>query len=114
MIIQGSNAPIILCFEEEFERVSDISVALIKDNRLNGRPNIVVHRWGLEDIELHEDERTAICPLTQEETLSFPEGKALLEVKWLDSDGDVWMGCTVKTEIGKRFDKTILEEEDGN
>lgn len=115
MIIQGSNAPIVLVFTEETFDIKDISVALVKDNKVIAKPDEVLKVWSKDDIILDEEEFKVLCPFTQEETLNLPKGSAFIEVKWLTSTGEVWCSNITRTSVEKRYDSTILtENEDGD
>lgn len=105
MIIQGSNAPILLTFGSNMESISDFSATLIS-RRLEDK-DAILKQWRKEDVEIAGSD--IILPLTQEETLAFPYGVHTLEVKWVnEDDGDILFADAVKIDIEKRVDKTTL------
>lgn len=101
MLIQGTNAPITIEFDDDTSNILDISVALVKDEK------ILAH-WSKEEITL--DGVFANCPLTQEKTMDLPTGNVSLEVKWTDTDGEVNFAQLVTLKVVKRVDQTILVE----
>lgn len=101
MLIQGTNAPIIIEFEESVEDIVDVSIALIKDDA-------VLKRWGKSDVRI---EGTNIyCPMEQAETMDLPSGSATLEIKYTDANGEVNFIEKTSVRIEKRIDNTILVE----
>lgn len=112
MITQGSNTPIILYFDNSIEYIKDISIVLCKEDKFSiDRPDIILKKWSIDDVIFNEIENAIECPLSQEDTIGFDVGRAQLEVKWLDSEGDVWCNEIIRTSIEKRVDRTILMEE---
>lgn len=101
MLIQGTNAPLTIEFDDSTSQILDISVAIVKDNK-------VLIGWTKEDITL--DGVFAYCPLTQVGTMDLPTGLANLEVKWTNQDGEVHFAELVVVRIEKRVDQTILVE----
>lgn len=103
MIIQGSNAPILLTFESSMDSITDFSAALVS-RKLVDKTSILKH-WEKADIEVNE---TAVAlPLTQEETMEFPSGVCSLEIKWVDED-NVHFADVVNINVEHRADKTKL------
>lgn len=107
MIIQGSNNPIVLTFTENAEKLADISVALVKGNR-------VLYQWGKvdDDAEMRIDGKTVYCLLTQAVTLNLPVGHCAIKVKWLDEDGQTEFSDTHYDVVVPWEDRTILKERD--
>lgn len=103
MIIQGSNAPMLLIFDEDASCFSDLSVLLSRGGRK-------LRHWTMEDLQI--DGSVVTVPLTQEETMVFPEGECTIEVKWLDSEGETQFAEVVRDTIAGRRDKTLLEVKD--
>lgn len=99
IIIQGTNKPITLTFAKAID-FADISVKL---SNVNGALKV----WKKTDLDIEDN--IAQAPLTQQETLAFKEGKAALEVKWLE-DGYTEFSEIVPVEILKRTDTTVLVE----
>lgn len=102
-IIQTSNHGILLSgFPEGIELVG-IEV----DLSLNGD---TLKHWGISDVEV--DGANIICPLTQNETESFPKGIARLEAKCIDSDGTTHHAVPQSVKIDYRVDRTIQGDGD--
>ena len=105
MIIQGSNSPIVISFDDDVSGVTEWSVALFGEDK-RGMPSVLLKHWGTEDIEV--DGSTAYAPLTEEETMEFAPGVASLEIKWLEADDIVFQSATVRVRISGRKDKTKI------
>lgn len=101
MLIQGTNAPIVIEFDDDTSSILDISVALVKDNE-------ILIKWEKTNITL--DGVFAYCPLSQEDTMKLTPNFAVLEVKWTNADGEVHFAEPTLVEIVKRVDSTILVE----
>lgn len=104
MIIQGSNAPILLTFESSMESIVDFSAALVS-RQLSGEATIL-KQWGKEDISISDTD--VALPLEQEETMEFPNHVCSLEIKWVD-ENDIHFADVVKILVQPRADKTKLE-----
>lgn len=102
-MIQGSNAPIILTFDEDASCFSDLSVLLSHGGRK-------LKHWTMAELQI--DGNVVTAPLTQEETMGFLEGECTIEVKWLDSEGGTQFAEVVRDTIVGRRDKTLLEVKD--
>lgn len=104
MIIQGTNAPIIVTFDAD---ISDLPVLVIS---LWCREKTELKRWEKADMVIDGD--TAALPLTEEETAAFPEGTITLEAKGLDENGQTvfWEQMPVLVE-GRRDRAITLTEE---
>ena len=96
MIIQGSNAPIILKFPEG-TTYTDISVILYQDTH-------TLKRWNTHTIIDNT------LKLTQEETLDFKSGIAKLEVKY--NNNGIYFCDVQSILIEERKDKTIFDNVD--
>lgn len=103
MIVQGSNAPILLTFDNIMENVTDFSAVLV--SRRLGDENKIIKQWTKDDIEIGGLD--IILPLTQEETMEFPSGTHALEVKWVNED-NICFANVVNVNIEYRADKTKL------
>lgn len=99
MIIQGSNQPITISFDEDMSLQSDIEIALFSGST-------ELKHWSKEDLTIDEDVIQA--PLTQEETMDFPAGSAILEVKWYDTDSMTQHTDPFRVWISGRKDHTIM------
>lgn len=98
-IRQGSNTPINLHFSENMSDISNIEISLHTDTK-------ELKHWCKNDVAI--DEYTIVLPLTEDETLHFTCGNATLDVKVLDSDGDIIFYDEVTVVIVYKFDKTPL------
>lgn len=101
MLIQGTNAPITIEFDDDTSNILDMSVALVKDDK-------TLTHWSKEEINL--EGVFAYCPLTQDKTMVLPTGYVTLEVKWTNKDGEVNFADLVTLKVEKRVDSTILLE----
>lgn len=103
MIIQGTNNPLIFTFSEPMTTISDIEISLYTE----GKEAKEWKHWTLADVEI--DETQIIAPLKQEETITFPEGKCFIEVKWMNAFGRTEFAKVLTNTIVKRVDKTVME-----
>lgn len=101
MIIQGSNTPLTLRFKEDVSNCQFIEVHL---SHLGEE----LKHWSMGDLII--DENVAEAPLLQEETLSFPCGICEIEVKWMDQDGKLRFGRTIRDSVAHRSDRTVVGE----
>lgn len=81
MIIQGSNNPITLTFDSDLSEIPTIVATLWL-----GKGGMV-KRWDKTDMDI--DGETAVLPLTEEETAALTGGNIALDVKGVDSDGNI-------------------------
>ena len=103
MIIQGSNQPIVITFDDDIkENTKDLKVLLYTTSG-------ELKSWTMDDLVIAGCSATAA--LTQEETLSFPVGNCYIEIKWLDSAGITQFNKIVQDRIVFRSDKRLLEVE---
>ena len=100
MLIQGTNAPLIIEFDSNVD-VIDMSIALIMGDK-------AIKRWGKSDVTI--EGVFVYCSLTQQETIEMPTGTAVLEIKWTNRDGEVQFADRASVRIVKRIDNTILVE----
>lgn len=101
MIIQGSNTPLTLRFKEDVSNCQFIEVHL---SHLGEE----LKHWSIEDLVINEN--IAEAPLFQEETLSFPCGICEIEVKWMDQNGKLRFGRTIRDSVTHRSDRTVVGE----
>lgn len=101
-IIQGSNIPIVLEFENDMATASKIEASLN-----NGDAEL--KHWSIDDVEI-EDNLISL-PLYESETMDFEGGTVRLEVKILDADDIIIFYNEIKLKVVSRFDKTRLTEE---
>lgn len=99
MIIQGSNAPIIIDFNEDLSIVKDMSIVLYNRQK-------ELKHWEFSDLIMND--KQIICELTQEETLNFIPGSASLEIKWMEEDQLIQFCTVVSVTIVERRDSYIL------
>jgi len=109
MIVQGSNNPIIVSFDEDVSSIQDWSMSLYGEDK-RGAPGDLLKHWGLDDVEI--DENSVSAPLSQEETLAFPPCVATLEIKWLNADDLIFHSKKVRIRIDGRNDSTHLMTSD--
>lgn len=105
MIIQGSNLPIIITFDEDMSSLVDWSMSLFMENKRTKEQTLLRH-WGLHDIAI--DGATVSAPLTEEETVEFPVGVATLEMKWLTQDETIFHSDIIRIRIAERNDTNKL------
>lgn len=105
MIIQGSNLPIIIPFDEDISDIKDLSVSLFGENK-RGDANMLLKHWDIDDIVIEEGSITV--PLSESDTLGFIPGVAVLEAKWLSQDDNIYPLYTSRIRICGRQDKTLL------
>ena len=105
MIIQGSNLPIVITFDEDMSSLVDWSMSLFMEDKRT-KEQTLLHHWGLHDITI--DGVTISAPLTEEETMSFPVGVATLEIKWLTQDEIIFHSDVIRIRIAGRNDTNKL------
>ena len=98
-IIQGSNAPLIISFDE-FPAISKLSVGLYQAN------GELLKQWHMEDVKISNG--SIACPLTQEETAAMPEGHAFIEVKLAGLSGEIIFYERENTLVARRYDKGVI------
>lgn len=101
MIIQGSNVPITLLFDSPLIGAKKVEVTLTTGKR-------TLKHWCMEDLSVNGN--IIICPLTEEETSQFPEGKVYIESKFLDSANITQFGQAVTDFVANRYDRKYLME----
>lgn len=100
MIIQGQNTPIVLELEEHYIDISDLSISLI--SKATGA---LLKHWGLSDVTISDG--LIELPLTQKDTLAWPSGTVIIEVKYAQM-GYVQLCQPILDNITGRHDMTIL------
>lgn len=78
MIKQGTNNPITIIFTYT---PTDVSVALVNEIQ-------TLKHWAMDDLVDAGDGLTFTCPISQEESMQWEEGPCVVEVRWVDSEGD--------------------------
>lgn len=99
MLIQGTNTPLAITFEDDVSNVPVLVISLWK------RKGIKLKSWTIENIVVDGD--TVYCPLEEQETADFPEGAATLEVKGLDENGQTMFWEKAQVLIESRSDRVI-------
>ena len=99
MIVQGSNEPIIIEFDFE-SNIKKVNIALF-DNSSNK-----LKSWSFTDKDILDN--VVIAPLSETETMNFPDGIIHLEVKWLDDDDVIWNTNVISVRCSKRDDKSLM------
>ena len=99
---QGSNAPIRLIFNEDMTDYAYIHILIYhKDGELMA--------FSKEDVMVVEN--SIYIPMKQSDTLLFPEGKAVLEIKGKTADGVVRFYQKCPINVYAREDEIILGED---
>lgn len=105
MIIQGSNLPIVITFNEDMSSLVDWSMSLFMEDKRT-KTHTLLHHWGLNDVII--DGAVISGPLTEEETMNFPVGVATLEMKWLTPDDTIFHSDVIRIRISERNDTNRL------
>lgn len=98
MIIQGSNEPIIIEFDESIEAIK-MEMSLYTRNK-------ELKHWSYSDLVISD--KTVKAPLKESETMGYPVGDASVELKWKDQEGYNHFADILHTEIVPRRDKTLM------
>lgn len=101
MIIQGSNNPIYLIFDEDYD-LPDGSLSVSLRNEVTE-----IKHWTYADATI--DGLVYALPVTQEESSTWPEGRCVIQGKWLDGNGET-LFFRARDEICRWEDGTILSE----
>lgn len=109
MIIQGSNNPIVIAFDEEVSEIKDWSISLYGEDK-RGAPGELLKHWGSGDLII--DGVAVFAPLTETETMSFMPCVASLEIKWLSPEDSIYHSDVVRVRISGRKDQTKLVDVD--
>lgn len=106
MIIQGTNNPIILQFDNPNDvpgENSDMSVVLSNQYE-------EFKRWGKADLDVDETGLIFSAPIDQEESMAWEPGQVQILVKWMDDDGNT-MFARAQDVILPWTDKTVLSND---
>ncbi len=93
-MIKGQNTPLTIVMSDNVD-ASKLHALLY------GMTGELVH-WTEENAQIEGN--TITLPITEEESLTFPPGRATLEVKLLDSEGIVQFLEVFQLEIENRHD----------
>lgn len=108
MLVQGSNLPIILTFDEDASTFQDLSVIVYPRESTSDNP---ILSWGIDDVTI--DEYEVICPIAQADLMSpkltiTEDLNVAIEIKWLGANDTVYNNGVVYDYISYRKDTTIL------
>lgn len=104
MIIQGSNLPLYFSnIPVALDTIADISILLCAEK------GICLKHWGKDDITISEG--GILAPITQAESMRFPEGRCSAEIKFTDKSGMAIPGFITSLHVSKRYDRTPLSGE---
>ena len=99
MIIQGSNNPITLTFDSDLADIPTLVATLWAG------AGTMLKRWDKTDMTI--DGETAYLPLTEEETAAMHGGSIMLDVKGVDSDGNILFWDEAGIRVLPRRDHSI-------
>ena len=102
-ILQGSNNPLVIQFDADISEIPQIVISLWCDAPKYFQKPLKV--WTRDDISITAD--TAVCPLTEEETASFPRADLVLEAKGLDDNDNTVFWSQYVIGVENRRDKII-------
>lgn len=98
-IIQGTNAPIELVFDQDLSQVTALAVSAWS---LAGR---LVKEWSLDEVVI--EGQTVYCPLTEAESAKLPSAGMVMEAKGLNEAGETVFWSRIKVKVSRRFDRVI-------
>jgi hypothetical protein len=101
MIIQGTNRPIVLKFDQDVSGLSDLIVTIWD------RKGTLIKEYKTADLTIVGD--TVSCPLTEAESAALPLYSVTLEAKGLD-DGETVFWDKLTVNVVRRNDKSISLE----
>lgn len=99
MLIQGTNSPLVIQFDQDVSTMAKLVITLWS---LTGEK---IREWDMDELTIEDD--TAICPLTEAETKTYPNTIVTIEAKGIDSDGDMVFWDQMDVKMVKRRDKVI-------
>lgn len=117
MLVQGSNLPILITFEEDDPSTfQDLSVIVYPRGSTSSS---AILSWGINDVEIDGNE--VLCPIDQEDLMPpnytiTEDTNISIEIKWLGEDDNVYNVAIVHDYIAYRKDTTVLgdsEESEG-
>lgn len=100
MIVQGSNIPLTVVFDQTISGM-ELVVTLWG---MGGRMDSLIKRWDTSDMTIAGD--TAICPLSEAETAALPSGTLTVEAKGL-SNGETVFWAAAEVDVLHRRDRVI-------
>lgn len=103
MIIQGSNYPLVIQFNEDVSAVPKLLVTLWRD--INASQSVLIKKWEKPDMRISND--TAVCPLSESVTRHLPLRTLVVEIKGLDENGNEIFYEQDEQGVYRRRDKDI-------
>ena len=103
MIIQGSNNPLVIQFDQSVAAIPTLIVSLWADSP--GRGSHLIKEWRRDDMTVDAD--TVVCAITEEETKALPGQRLILEAKGLDASGNTIFWDAYPIDVKNRRDKVI-------
>lgn len=101
MIIQGSWAPLVVKFDREIASVPNLVITLWQD--YDQKNSKLLKMW--KNPTVNND--TALCPVTEQETASFPSTNLVMEAKGRDSRDNPLFWASFDIDVLRRRDKAI-------
>ena len=108
MIVQGSNNPLVLTFDQSVDDIPSLSVTLWS---ATGRLTRPLKAWTRADMMING--ATVVCPLTEDETKNLVSTNLILEAKGLDGDGNTIFWDEYPIDLHKRRDRMITLTQEG-
>lgn len=102
MLIQGSNNPLVITFDQRIEDLPALVVSLWRDPSGYIQP---IKVWQKNEMTITGD--TAICELTEADTKDLPEGALRIEAKGLNDDGSTIFWDKYVVDVLPRKDRSI-------
>lgn len=99
MMIQGSNNPLVIQFDQAVDSLPQLVVSLWSASGES------LKTWALPDMMVDGD--TAVCPLAESETAAIGGAKVTLEAKGLDGSGNTIFWDSVNVYVKARQDRII-------
>lgn len=103
MLIQGTNIPLKIVFDQSVADIPELVVSLWKNRKL-------LKQWNKEDMNVEDD--TVTLPLTEDETKDFPPGPSTVEAKGLTAFGQTifWDEYNVNIHPRRDHDISLIDE----
>lgn len=102
-IVQGSNAPIEIEFDEDVSGLTSLIVSLWNPK------NIIEPAISWEKTDMTISGANASCPITQAQTAALPVGHMILEAKGVNGDGVTVIWDRVVINVAPRYDRNLGE-----
>ena len=100
MIIQGSNSPLVIEFDQDVSGCAQLVVTM-----WGSSAEEPVKRWNKADMQV--DGATVSCPLGEEETAALSVDAVAVEAKGLDENGNTLFWDEMRESVKKRRDRVI-------